>query len=598
MAKMDLLSDMLTTLRLNANIFLHSSFCQKWVIDIGGIDLATFHLISHGNCWIHFLDRDAVPLRERDLVVLPHNAPHLITDSPEAPSPDTPRNTPADVISGPSATLICGTVAFSQNYWNPLVEALPEYVIVPTQDSTNTTLGKAIEALINECERSEAGGEVIIDRLADILFIEVLRNCVRQEHSSSFLAAINDPKIARALAQFHEEPGREWSVQSLADAAYLSRSAFAERFQKLVGTSPMHYVSRWRMQWAHNKLTDTNNAIGDIAGNCGYVSEESFTKAFRKEFGMSPAAVRRRETINDVVNMAAVGSGEGTTTKILYNPQEADLLRRNGEATFVDVRDVEIYNQGHIPGAVNIPELFFTLSLTTPEGLREMKERLAPLFRNAGISHDKTVIFYEDNLGTRYGGSCRGYFQLSLFGHPNLGILDGGFQQWEAEAFPIDDSPVSSEPSNFDAYLKREPLATIDDVIMSLDHAEIKLLDSRDKEEWLGITSAPTEYYPADFLPRKGRIPGARWIEWHNFMETTDGICHFRSPDQVRAICAQAGLYPDDDIIIYCFKGARSSNTYIALKLAGFKHVRNYYGSWNEWSRNAALPAVSVRLVG
>jgi len=81
-------------------------------------------------------------------------------------------------------------------------------------------------------------------------------------------------------------------------------------------------------------------------------------------------------------------------------------------------------------------------------------------------------------------------------------------------------------------------------------------------------------------------------------MESSDNIQHFKSPEQVRALCAQAGLYPDDDIIIYCFKGARATNTYIALKLAGFKHVRNYYGSWNEWSRNASLPVMAVKLVG
>jgi thiosulfate/3-mercaptopyruvate sulfurtransferase len=81
-------------------------------------------------------------------------------------------------------------------------------------------------------------------------------------------------------------------------------------------------------------------------------------------------------------------------------------------------------------------------------------------------------------------------------------------------------------------------------------------------------------------------------------METIDGITHFKSSAEIIALCAQAGLYPDDDIIIYCFKGARAANTYIALKLAGFKHVRNYYGSWNEWARNASLPVMSVQLVG
>jgi thiosulfate/3-mercaptopyruvate sulfurtransferase len=594
---MDLLSNMLATLRLDASIFLHATFCREWVIDIGDIDVATFHLVSHGDCWLHLPHANSVALHEGDLVVLPHNATHMITNSPQAPRPETPRNSPAEVVSGPSVTLICGTVKFSQNYWNPLVEALPEYVILPTNDSNGTTLSKAIEALINECERNETGGEVIIDRLADILFIEVLRSYVKREHASSYLVAVTDSRLSRALIEFHDDPGREWSVQNLADAAHMSRSAFAERFQKFVGVSPMHYVTRWRMQVAHSQLTESAQAIGEIARSCGYASEESFNKAFRKEFGVGPGGVRRRESLNDIVLMPVSGS-DGTSSKILYSPLEANRLRMNNAVAFIDVRDAQSYAQGHIAGAVNIPDLFFALSLTTPEGLAEMQARLVPQLMNAGIGRDKPVIVYEDNLDTRYGASCRGYFQLSLFGHANAGILDGGLDQWKADGFPVDVTPVAPRRSNFDVSIRRESLATIDDVIMSLEHPEIKLLDNRDEEEWLGITSSPAEYYSADFVPRKGRIPGARWIEWHNFMEVVDGISHFKSPEQVRATCAQAGLYPDDDIIVYCFKGARSSNSWVALKLAGFKHVRNYYGSWNEWSRNASLPVVSVQLVG
>jgi thiosulfate/3-mercaptopyruvate sulfurtransferase len=112
-------------------------------------------------------------------------------------------------------------------------------------------------------------------------------------------------------------------------------------------------------------------------------------------------------------------------------------------------------------------------------------------------------------------------------------------------------------------------------------------MDNRDEDEWLGHSSSP---YGRDFAPRKGRIPGACWIEWYKFMKPSEDIQHLKSPAQVRAICAQAGLYPQDEIIIYCFKGSRASNTYIALKEAGFEDVRNYYGSWNEWSRDPELP--------
>lgn len=601
---MDLLSNMLATLRVDASVFLHASFCQQWVIDINSFDVATFHLIAGGDCWLHLPSgvdgaSTPIPLHERDLLVLPNNAYHLITYSPEPPRDDVPRNSPAEVVTGRSATLICGTVEFSQNYWNPLVEALPEYVILPTAASEHTTLGSTIDALINECERGEAGSEAIINRLSDILFIEVLRSYITMQRGDSYLLAITDPKLNRALAAFHEEPGKAWSVQDLAEAAYMSRSAFADRFQKVVGTSPMSYVARWRMHLAHHKLLESDESVGDIAESCGYLSEEAFAKAFRKEFGTSPKSVRRRDTATSLLGELAVGGSGGGSTKVMYNPHEANRLRLDDSAIFVDVRDRERYKRGHVSGAVNVPEVFSLLSMTTAEGLQEMQARLHEQFANAGVVSDKTILFYEDDLASCFGASCRGYFQLSLFGHPNLGILDGGLDRWQREGYPVDQATPMPRRSTLQGMsLRREELATIDDVIHALEHPEIKLLDNRDKEEWLGITSSPSEYYSDDFLPRKGRIPGARWIEWRNFMESDDDSIRFKSPEEIRALCAQVGLYPDDDIIVYCFKGARSSNTWLAMKLAGFKHVRNYYGSWNEWSRNATLPAMSVRLLG
>ncbi len=594
---MDLVSNMLSTLRLNASVFMHSTFCKEWVIDTGAFDVATFHIIAHGDCWLHIPRKDPVALHERDVVVLPHNAPHMITNSHETPRPETPRNTPPETISGPSTTLICGTAAFSQNYWNPLIEALPEYVILPTGDSRGTTLGKAIDALIHECEMNEVGKEAMVDRLADILFIEVLRSHIRKESSSPGLVAIADPKMSRVLDAIHSEPGKSWAVENLASIACMSRSAFAERFQKLLNITPMNYVTRWRMQLAHRKITGSSEPMMDIAHACGYQSEESFSKAFRKEFGASPKAVRRRETASEMAGMLSVSNGDRGSTKILYSPLELNRLRKSGAAIVIDVRDASAYSQGHIPGAVNIPGLFTTLSMTSPEGLQEMIKTFGGLLRQAGVEHGKTAIIYEDSLDTNCGSSCRGYFLLSLLGHPNPGLLDGGLDLWQSEGYPLDNQVVTPAPSDFVPSLQGAALATVDDILQALEQPDIKLLDSRDKDEWLGIISAPASAYPADFLPRKGRIPGARWVEWRRFMDSKDGVSRFKSPAQILSICAQAGLYPNDDIIVYCFKGARAANTLIALKLAGFKRVRNYFGSWNEWSRNPALPAMAVRLM-
>jgi thiosulfate/3-mercaptopyruvate sulfurtransferase len=273
--------------------------------------------------------------------------------------------------------------------------------------------------------------------------------------------------------------------------------------------------------------------------------------------------------------------------KLIYSPTEVNAKRECGEAILVDVRGAEDFDRGHIPLAVNIPEMFTTLSMSTAEGLQEMEDIFIPLFRKAGVRNDQTVIVYEDSLNTRYGGSCRGYFQLTLFGHLDVGILDGGLAQWIEDGLPVTSEPTLPTPSNFEPSIRKDFMVTLDEMTEALDNPAIKILDNRDEDEWRGYSSSP---YGVDFAPRKGRIPGARWIEWYEFMDSSQEIPHFKSPEEIRALCAQVGLDVDDDIIIYCFKGARASNTYIALKMAGFKKVRNYYGSWNEWSRHLDLP--------
>ena len=277
------------------------------------------------------------------------------------------------------------------------------------------------------------------------------------------------------------------------------------------------------------------------------------------------------------------------SNKILYTPKEVQKLAAEGKVLIIDVRDAEEYAEDHIPGAVNIPDMFYELSMTTKEGLDKMTSKFKKLFSEAGITKDKLTIIYEDNLSTRYGGSCRGYFQLNYMGDENVGILDGGLVDWKRAGLPTNDEVVTASPTIFTLDINDAIMVTKDTMSEALGNTGIKLLDNRDKVEWIGESSSP---YGVDFAPRKGRIPGAQWIEWYDFMENDASgyISHFKSAEAIREICAELGLLPEDDIIIYCFKGARAANTYVALKMAGFKNIRNYYGSWNEWSRDMALP--------
>ncbi len=275
------------------------------------------------------------------------------------------------------------------------------------------------------------------------------------------------------------------------------------------------------------------------------------------------------------------------SNKVLFRPDEAAALMQAGKAVLIDIRDTESYQAGHIVGAVNVPDVFSYLAQTSPEGLQALQAQFAELFGNAGLDGEKVAIVYEDALNTRYGGSCRGFWLLQYLGYPKVGILDGGLRAWKAFGGTVDNSTVTPAAACFPVLPQAELLVTTEQMLAALADPAIKLLDNRDKDEWLGESSSP---YGKDFAPRKGRIPGAVWLEWYELMDTSKPIAAFKSVKQVRALAAERGLTPDDEIIIYCFKGARAANSYVAMKLAGFDKLRIYLGSWNEWSRDERLP--------
>jgi thiosulfate/3-mercaptopyruvate sulfurtransferase len=276
--------------------------------------------------------------------------------------------------------------------------------------------------------------------------------------------------------------------------------------------------------------------------------------------------------------------------KILYTPEEAKALTETGAALVIDIRDAETYVESHIPGSVNIPDVFFYLTESSSEGLAKMQNTFQELFSNAGVDGAKLAIVCEDALDTRYGGSCRGWWILKYLGYPRVGVLDGGISAWTSKGFELTDKPTEISPASWQLNVQQDILVTKDEMLDAIYDSNVIKLDNRDADEWLGESSSP---YGKDFVPRKGRLPGAVWVEWYSLMEEVDGVAEFKSPAEIVKLLAERGVKPDDDIIIYCFKGARASNTYVALTLAGFTKLRIYFGSWNEWSKDFNLPIES-----
>jgi AraC-like DNA-binding protein len=295
---MDILNDVLQTLRLHSQVFLHARFCNQWVVNIEPLDLqVSFHVIAHGNCWLREPDSPtARELHEGDLVICLRNPPHFVTPDSQYPADDTPRNTPAEGdIEGESTTLICGKCEFLQYYWNPILEACQNIMVIPTRDSINTNLDTIIKLMIAEADNNHTNTSAVIDRLSDILLIEAIRTyTLLDEDNRGFLAALKDPRLCKALTSFHKAPEKNWSVQTLSEKAAMSRSAFADQFKHMVGMSPMAYVTGWRMQHAHDALVSDNKSITQLSEECGYHSEPAFRKAFKKQFGIGPGYVRRQ----------------------------------------------------------------------------------------------------------------------------------------------------------------------------------------------------------------------------------------------------------------------------------------------------------------
>ena len=274
--------------------------------------------------------------------------------------------------------------------------------------------------------------------------------------------------------------------------------------------------------------------------------------------------------------------------KVLVTPTDVSNLTNSGACVLIDTRDPAVYAVGHLPGAVNVHDIFTYLATSTPEGVAAMRHQFAAIFGAAGLSGKETAIVYEQSMDTGFGQSCRGYVLLKYLGYPKVKILHGGHAAWTAAGLPITTEvaapPQAIFPINPSAASILVDLQTMKTVVAD---PNIVKLDTRDVDEWIAESSSP---YGKDFCPRKGRIPGAVWIEWYRMMKPTPTGPMFKSQDEILAECASVGITRKTPVVLYCFKGARASNTLVALKEAGVDNAKLYFGSWNEWSRDLSLP--------
>lgn len=289
----DMLSDVLRSLRLRAWIFKQGSYCGAWALDSTGCARATLHLIGRGQAWVHSeSEREPLPVRGGDLVMFPHGDWHQLSG--------TPRRQPGLHLptagEGPFTTVLCASIEFEARGVNPIMQALPRAIVVSSEDQgTSAELHALARMMLAEYEANAAGRSGVLDRLAEVMFVLVLRHHMqRAPELAGFLAAVKDERIARTLALLHHAPGKDWRVGALAHEAGMSRTVFAERFTSLLGQTPMQYLASWRMHVADEMLRDGRSSVAQIAAQVGYQTEGAFRRAFKRVRGVGPGDSRRK----------------------------------------------------------------------------------------------------------------------------------------------------------------------------------------------------------------------------------------------------------------------------------------------------------------
>ncbi len=302
---MDVVSDVLRSIRLEGTIFFRSVMQAPWGINKPVSENPVFHIALDGACFVkstHMVR--PIMMTDGELVLLPYGDAHWIADSPD--SSRIPRElsceawVPGEDVSSEAVScvrLLCGVLRFDNGARHPLMQALPPYVHIKQENSKHQWWLKQTVTLIDqEMDVGEPGAQVMSDRLCEMLFIQILRtHSELTKDSRSFLAAVKDRAINKVLQLIHGQVHAPWTLESLAHEVGMSRSVLARRFSELVGTPLIAYLTAWRMQKAYNLLSDQNNSLVSIASQVGYSSVEAFSKAFKRYFGSNPSEVRKKE---------------------------------------------------------------------------------------------------------------------------------------------------------------------------------------------------------------------------------------------------------------------------------------------------------------
>jgi len=309
---MDLVSDILSHMRLNGTLYFRTSFTSPWGVSVPSFEgVSRFHFAHRGGCFVRVgSEPTLVPLEQGDLIIITRGAAHTLFCDPTTESDAltldrvveesgfTGKGTLVHGVPGTNheTQLVCGHFAFENDTSHPLIDALPSYIHIKDygQDA-GSWMQSTLQVIGQEAGRDRVGSDLIALKLSEIIFIQALRAYLHAEGANKpILAGFSDRQISKALDAFHNDPNSQWPLAALARVAGMSRTSFAIKFSRLLSMTPGNYITQWRMQLARRLLAESDAPIIEVAEKAGYQSEAAFSRVFKKHFALPPATYRRR----------------------------------------------------------------------------------------------------------------------------------------------------------------------------------------------------------------------------------------------------------------------------------------------------------------
>ncbi len=303
----DPLGEILHLLKLTGTFYCQSRLSAPWGIEVPAFEgVMSFVMITGGRAWLSAGSETPIPVEQGDLVLLTGTCEHSLRSDPDvvAVSLDAlPIRKVTEIYEtldygggGEVTRVMYGIVRIDHAASGMLMELLPGVLKVDSwSGEAGSWLQATLQFIAREARALRPGGETVITRLADVVVIEAIRNWINTapEADRGWLKGARDRQIGRALVAIHRAPAEDWTVESLAREAGMSRSAFAARFTELIGQPAMRYLTWWRMQLARERLKQTSQSLATIAAGLGYRSEPAFCRAYKRVFGEPPGQVRR-----------------------------------------------------------------------------------------------------------------------------------------------------------------------------------------------------------------------------------------------------------------------------------------------------------------